>query len=53
METLRGLLLGTPIGNAGLVAVFWCVAISIVGYLRATRLYDRNPAQWSTKPGCR
>jgi len=44
METLRGLLLGIPIGNDGLLAVAWCVAISIAGYLWALRLYDRNPA---------
>ena len=44
IETVRGLLLGTPIGNSGLLAVGWCVAISIVGYLWARRLYDRNPA---------
>ena len=44
METLRGLLLGTPIGMSGLLAVGWCVAISVVSYLWAIRLYDRNPA---------
>ena len=25
IETLRGLLLGTPIGDSGLIAVGWCV----------------------------
>jgi ABC-2 type transport system permease protein len=44
IETVRGLLLGTPIGNSGVLAVAWCVAISVVGYLWARRLYDRNPA---------
>jgi ABC-2 type transport system permease protein len=44
IETVRGLLLGTPIGNSGVLAVGWCVAISVVGYLWARRLYDRNPA---------
>ena len=44
METVRGLLLGTPIGSSGVLAVAWCVAISIAGYLWATKLYDRNPA---------
>ncbi|HEU0242263.1 MAG TPA: ABC transporter permease, partial [Candidatus Limnocylindrales bacterium] len=39
IETVRGLLLGTPIGNSGIVAVAWCVGISVVGYLWATRLY--------------
>jgi ABC-2 type transport system permease protein len=43
IETVRGLLLGTPIGNSGLLAVGWCVAISAVGFLWARRLYDRDP----------
>jgi ABC-2 type transport system permease protein len=43
IETVRGLLLGTPIGDSGVLAVGWCVAISIVGYLWARRLYDRVP----------
>ena len=44
IETLRGLLLGTPIGNSGLVAVAWCLAISLFGFLWARRLYERDPA---------
>ncbi len=44
IETERGLLLGTPIGDSGVVAVAWCVAISVLGYLWARRLYDREPA---------
>ena len=44
IETVRGLLLGTPIGNSGVVAVAWCVAISVLGYLWARRLYDRERA---------
>ena len=44
IETVRGLLLGTPIGNSGLLAVAWCVGISVGGYLWATRLYARNPS---------
>jgi len=43
METIRGLLFGTPIGNDGLVAIAWCVGIGLVGYLWSIRLYDRNP----------
>ena len=43
IETVRGLLLGTPIGNSGIVGVGWCVAISVVGFLWAMRLYDRDP----------
>jgi ABC-2 type transport system permease protein len=44
IETLRGLLLGTPIGNSGLIAIAWCVAISLVGFLWARRLYERDLA---------
>jgi ABC-2 type transport system permease protein len=43
IETLRGLLLGTPIGNSGLIAVAWCVAISLFGFLWARRLFERVP----------
>ena len=43
IETVRGLLLGTPIGNSGIVGVGWCVAISVVGFLWARRLYERDP----------
>ena len=45
IETLRGLLLGTPIGNTGMMAVAWCVGISVVGYLWSLRLYERNSAR--------
>ncbi len=44
IETIRGLLLGTQIGSDGIVAVAWCVGISVLGYLWSRRLYDRNPA---------
>ena len=43
IETLRGLLLGTPIGNSGLLAVGWCVVIGLGGYLWSMRLYNRDP----------
>jgi ABC-2 type transport system permease protein len=36
-------LLGTPIGNSGLLAVGWCVAIALGGYLCSMRLYNRDP----------
>ena len=45
METLRRLLVGGEIGSTGLVAVVWCVAITVVGYVWALRLYDRDPAR--------
>ena len=44
-ETLRGLLMGTPIGNSAILAVGWCAAISLIGYLWARVLFDRDPAR--------
>ena len=43
IETLRGLLVGTPIGNDGWIAVAWCVVLSLAGYFWARRLYERVP----------
>ncbi|MEH1163802.1 ABC transporter permease [Micromonospora sp. CPCC 205539] len=45
METLRGLLLGTGIGSNGLIAVAWCAVITVVCFLWAKALYNRNPAR--------
>ena len=44
-ETLRGLLFGTPIGDNGILAVAWCLLISVAGYLWARRLYERVPVR--------
>jgi ABC-2 type transport system permease protein len=43
IETLRGLLLGTPIGNSAIIATAWCIAIALVGYLWARVAYNRDP----------
>ena len=43
IETLRGLLFGTPIGERWVLAIAWCVVISVVGYLWSMRLYNREP----------
>ncbi len=43
IETLRGLLLGTPIGNSGIIASIWCAAITFGGYIWAKKLYNRDP----------
>jgi ABC-2 type transport system permease protein len=43
MDTVRGLLLGTAIGNSGIIAVAWCVGIALVGYVWAKKLYNRDP----------
>jgi ABC-2 type transport system permease protein len=43
METLRGLLMGTPIGSSGVEAVAWSVTIAVGGYWWAKRLFNRDP----------
>lgn len=43
MDTLRGLLSGTPIGNEWIVAIAWCGGLGLVGYLWSKQLYDREP----------
>ena len=43
METIRGLLLGTPIGNSGVLAIAWSAAIGLGGYLWAKHLFNRDP----------
>ncbi len=43
IETMRGLLLGTPIGNSAYIAIAWCIAIALVGYLWARTAYNRDP----------
>lgn len=45
IETLRGLLTGTPIGNNAVLAVAWCAGIAAVGYLWARTRYDRIPTR--------
>lgn len=44
IETLRGLLLGTEIGNSAAIAVAWCVGITLLSYLWARKLYNREPS---------
>ncbi|GAA5071671.1 multidrug efflux ABC transporter permease LieB [Nocardia iowensis] len=45
IETMRGLLMGTPIGNSALLAVLWCAGIALVGYLAAGALFRRRTAR--------
>jgi ABC-2 type transport system permease protein len=42
IETLRGLLMGTPIGNGVALTTAWSAVIALVGYLWAIRLYERR-----------
>ena len=45
IETIRGLLMGTPIGNSAVLAVAWCIGITLVGFFWALALYNRDPAR--------
>ncbi|GAA4897213.1 ABC-2 type transport system permease protein [Stackebrandtia albiflava] len=45
IETLRGLLMGTPMGDGLILTVGWCAAIGLGGYLWAKRLYNREPTR--------
>ena len=44
IETLRGLLLGTPTGDSAVVAVAWCAGLTLLGFLWARRAFGREPA---------
>ncbi|WP_018654289.1 ABC transporter permease [Actinomadura flavalba] len=41
METLRGLLLGTPIANSATLALTWCTAITALSYLWAKKTFTK------------
>jgi ABC-2 type transport system permease protein len=46
IDTLRGLLLGTPIsGNSAILAVAWCAVLILIGYLWARAVYNRDPVK--------
>ncbi|GAU65782.1 putative ABC transporter permease protein [Streptomyces sp. NBRC 110611] len=42
IETLRGLLMGTGIGNSGLLALAWCLGLTLAGYLWARAAFNRD-----------
>ncbi|MDH6119388.1 ABC transporter permease [Kitasatospora sp. GAS204B] len=42
IETIRGLLMGGPIGDNGIIAVAWCLVIAVAASLWATRLFNRQ-----------
>jgi len=44
-ETLRGLLMGTPVGSNAIIAIAWCASIALLGYLWAKKLFNRDPAR--------
>jgi ABC-2 type transport system permease protein len=45
IETVRGLLMGTPIGNSAFIVLAWCTAIALASYLWARRAFKRDPAR--------
>ena len=42
IETVRGLLLGTELGWDPVLAVGWCVVLTVVGYVWSMALYERK-----------
>ncbi|MFE9607331.1 ABC transporter permease [Streptomyces sp. NPDC006012] len=42
IETLRGLLLGTHIGNNGWIAIAWCIGLMALGYRWSTAQFNRD-----------
>jgi ABC-2 type transport system permease protein len=42
IETLRGLLMNTDIGNSGYIAAAWCTAISLLGYAWAMKHFNKD-----------
>ncbi|MET0480135.1 MAG: ABC transporter permease [Mycetocola sp.] len=42
IETIRGLLLGTPLGSYPALAIGWCVVITVAGYAWSMAIYERK-----------
>jgi ABC-2 type transport system permease protein len=42
VESMRALLTGAPVGNTAYLALAWCGAIALAGYLWARAAFDRN-----------
>jgi ABC-2 type transport system permease protein len=42
IETVRGLLLGTPLGWNPVFAIGWCVVIAVAGYVWSMAIYERK-----------
>ncbi|MGX1484074.1 ABC-2 type transport system permease protein [Streptomyces griseus] len=43
IETLRGLLLGTDIGNNWWIALAWCLGLTVLGYRWSKARFDSDP----------
>jgi ABC-2 type transport system permease protein len=44
IDTLRGLLTGTGIGDSAIIAIAWCAGLTVAAYFWARALYNRRPA---------
>lgn len=44
-NTLRALLLGTPVGNSASLAIGWCAVLALVGFLWARAVYSHLSVQ--------
>ncbi|MFB4420035.1 ABC transporter permease [Streptomyces sp. QL37] len=42
IETLRGLLLGTEIGNSGWITIAWCLGLTVLGYRWSKAQFGRD-----------
>jgi ABC-2 type transport system permease protein len=45
IETVRALLMGTPVGSDAAIAIAWCLVIAFFGYRWSMRMYDRDPTR--------
>jgi len=43
IDAVRGLLMGTPIGNTATTAAAWCAGLALTGYVWARILFSRDP----------
>lgn len=41
-ETVRGLLMGTEIGNSGIISVAWCLGLALGGYLWSSSVFRKQ-----------
>jgi ABC-2 type transport system permease protein len=45
IDAVRGLLLGTPVGDSAIIAMAWCVGLAVLGYLWSRALFRRDPVR--------
>jgi ABC-2 type transport system permease protein len=45
IDTVRALLMGGAVGETGVIAVAWCAAIALGGYVSARVSFERRPAR--------